>query len=68
MELFLKRGFDTTIEDITGSRRLKRSFFDYFPSKEEVVFAWQDLFADALRPPSQHAQSTSRSSRSWKKP
>ena len=26
----------------------KRSFFDYFPSKEEVVFAWQDSFAEDL--------------------
>jgi AcrR family transcriptional regulator len=50
MELFLKRGFDrTTIEDITEAADVsKRSFFDYFPSKEEVVFAWQDLFADGL--------------------
>lgn len=50
MALFLDRGFDqTTIEDITESADVsKRSFFDYFPSKEEVVFAWQDSFADAL--------------------
>ncbi|MEZ2130840.1 MULTISPECIES: TetR family transcriptional regulator [unclassified Sinorhizobium] len=59
MKLFLERGFDsTTIEDITESADVsKRSFFDYFPSKEEVVFAWQDSFADdlaaavAARPP-----------------
>ncbi|APO73325.1 TetR family transcriptional regulator protein [Rhizobium etli 8C-3] len=50
MTLFLERGFDaTTIEDITESADVsKRSFFDYFPSKEEVVFAWQDSFADRL--------------------
>ena len=50
MALFLDRGFDqTTIEDITDAADVsKRSFFDYFPSKEEVVFAWQDSFADAL--------------------
>jgi len=50
MSLFLKRGFDgTTIEDITEAADVsKRSFFDYFPSKEEVVFAWQDSFADSL--------------------
>ncbi|MBB4277147.1 TetR family transcriptional regulator [Rhizobium mongolense] len=50
MTLFLERGFDaTTIEDITDSADVsKRSFFDYFPSKEEVVFAWQDSFADRL--------------------
>lgn len=50
LTLFLKRGFDgTTIEDITEAADVsKRSFFDYFPSKEEVVFAWQDSFADEL--------------------
>lgn len=50
MVLFLDRGFDqTTIEDITEAADIsKRSFFDYFPSKEEVVFAWQDSFADDL--------------------
>jgi AcrR family transcriptional regulator len=50
MALFLDRGFDgTTIEDITDAADVsKRSFFDYFPSKEEVVFAWQDSFADSL--------------------
>ncbi|MBY3053125.1 TetR family transcriptional regulator [Rhizobium laguerreae] len=50
MTLFLQRGFEaTTIEDITEAADVsKRSFFDYFPSKEEVVFAWQDAFADRL--------------------
>ncbi|MBB3645423.1 AcrR family transcriptional regulator [Rhizobium sp. BK619] len=50
MSLFLQRGFEaTTVEDITEAADVsKRSFFDYFPSKEEVVFAWQDSFADRL--------------------
>jgi len=50
MTLFLQRGFEaTTVEDITEAADVsKRSFFDYFPSKEEVVFAWQDSFADRL--------------------
>jgi AcrR family transcriptional regulator len=50
MSLFLERGFEaTTIEDITEAADVsKRSFFDYFPSKEEVVAAWQDSFSDRL--------------------
>ncbi|MBB4567455.1 AcrR family transcriptional regulator [Rhizobium leucaenae] len=50
LSLFLERGFDgTTIEDITEAADVaKRSFFDYFPSREEVVFAWQDSFSDEL--------------------
>ncbi|ANM08931.1 MULTISPECIES: TetR family transcriptional regulator [unclassified Rhizobium] len=50
VSLFLQRGFETTtVEDITEAADVsKRSFFDYFPSKEEVVFAWQDGFADRL--------------------
>ncbi len=57
--LFLERGFDAvTVEAIAAAADVsKRSFFDYFPSKEDVVAAWQDGFgtrlaaAVAARPP-----------------
>ncbi len=50
MTLFLSRGFAaTTLDDIAEAAGIsKRSFFDYFPSKEDVVLAWQDVFKDEL--------------------
>jgi AcrR family transcriptional regulator len=49
-ELFLKRGFAaTTIEDIAAAADIsQRSFFDYFPVKEDVVLAWHDEFQSAF--------------------
>lgn len=49
-ELFLAQGFDaTTIDQIAERADIsKRSFFDYFPAKEDVVAAWQDAFGDLL--------------------
>jgi AcrR family transcriptional regulator len=50
MELFLAKGFEVvTVDEIAQAAEVsKRSFFDYFHGKEEVVFAWQDAFGEAL--------------------
>ena len=44
MALFLDRGFEaTTLDDIASAADIsRRSFFHYFASKEDVVFAWQE--------------------------
>jgi AcrR family transcriptional regulator len=50
MTLFLERGFEaTTVDDIAAAADVsKRGFFDYFPTKEDVVAAWQDDFGNRL--------------------
>ncbi|MEH2511154.1 AcrR family transcriptional regulator [Nitrobacteraceae bacterium AZCC 1564] len=50
LTLFLERGFEaTTVDDIAAAAEVsKRGFFDYFPTKEDVVAAWQDEFSNAL--------------------
>jgi AcrR family transcriptional regulator len=50
LTLFLERGFEaTTVDDISAAAEVsKRSFFDYFPTKEDVVQAWQDEFGFRL--------------------
>lgn len=50
LSLFLERGFEAvTVEEIAAAADIsKRSFFDYFPTKEEVVFAWQEDFGTRL--------------------
>jgi AcrR family transcriptional regulator len=63
LKLFLARGYDaTTVDEIAEAAGIsKRSFFDYFPTKEDVVAAWQDGFGEALaaavaaRPPGEPA-------------
>ena len=48
--LFLERGFEaTTLDDIAAAADVsRRSFFHYFASKEDVVFAWQEESTAAL--------------------
>ncbi len=50
MEMFLERGYDrTTVDDIAAAAGLsKRSFFRYFPSKEDVVFDGMDEIAEGI--------------------
>jgi AcrR family transcriptional regulator len=50
MALFLDRGFEaTTLDDIAAAADVsRRSFFHYFASKEDVVFAWQEESTAAL--------------------
>jgi AcrR family transcriptional regulator len=50
LSLFLEHGFEaTTVEQIAAAADVSpRSFFHYFPSKEDVVAAWQDTFGARL--------------------
>lgn len=50
MTLFLERGFEaTTLDDIAAAADIsRRSFFHYFVSKEDVVFAWHEESMAAL--------------------
>jgi AcrR family transcriptional regulator len=50
MNLFRDRGFEaTTLDDIAAAADIsRRSFFHYFASKEDVVFAWHEESTTAL--------------------
>jgi AcrR family transcriptional regulator len=50
MAMFLDQGFEaTTVDDIAAAAGVsKRTFFDYFPAKDAVLFAWQEASGEAL--------------------
>jgi AcrR family transcriptional regulator len=50
MKLFLDRGYEaTTMDEVADAADVsRRSLFDYFPTKEDVLFARQDDFVIAL--------------------
>jgi|SRR5512142_971555 AcrR family transcriptional regulator len=51
LQLFTRRGFDAvTVEEICAAAEASHAtFYRYFGTKEEVVFAYRDEFREALR-------------------
>lgn len=50
LKLFSEKGFEaTTLDDIASNAGIaRRTFFNYFSSKEEIILAWQNGLPDAL--------------------
>lgn len=50
LKLFSEKGFEaTTLDDIASAAGIaRRTFFNYFSSKEEIILAWQNGLPDAL--------------------
>lgn len=50
LKLFSEKGFEaTTLDDIASHAGIaRRTFFNYFSSKEEIILAWQNGLPDAL--------------------
>lgn len=50
LELFLERGYDqTSVDDIASAAGIsRRTFFRYFPSKDEILFGRLDDIAEAV--------------------
>jgi AcrR family transcriptional regulator len=50
LELFQRQGIEaTTLDEIAAAADIsRRTFFAYFPAKEDLVLAWQDGADDAL--------------------
>jgi len=51
LRLFLEKGIEaTTLDDIAAAADIsRRTFFAYFPAKEDIVLAWQDGADEAMR-------------------
>lgn len=51
LRLFIRNGIEaTTLDEIAAEAEIsRRTFFAYFPAKEDIVLAWQDGADEALR-------------------
>jgi AcrR family transcriptional regulator len=51
LKLFHEKGIEaTTLDDIAAAAEIsRRSFFSYFPAKEDIALAWQEGATEAMR-------------------